>query len=60
MSPLRTPRQHADDTAKIMAKLPKNDSDIMPAPRHVDKPKHRDLADECRGLLGLAPHVESK
>ncbi|QAY95107.1 hypothetical protein CWB41_04665 [Methylovirgula ligni] len=51
MAQLRTPRDHADDTAKIMKALPKNDSDITPAPRHVERPRHRDLADELRPLL---------
>lgn len=42
---------HAAETAAIMDRLPPNDSDIMPAPRHVQNPRHRDLADDLRPLL---------
>lgn len=47
---MRTPRQHAAETAAIMATLPKNDSDIFDS-RPSERPRHRDLADECRVLL---------
>jgi hypothetical protein len=50
---MRSPRQHAADTADIMnaPTMPKHDSKIMPAPKHVENPRHRDLADELRPLL---------
>lgn len=47
----RSPHVHKFITQLIMADAPPNDSDLMPAPRHVANPRHRDLADECRVLL---------
>lgn len=48
---MRTPRQHAAETAAIMSTLPANDSDIVGDSRESKQPRHRQLADECRVLL---------